>query len=71
MESNKDGEFCEVDMEADCKTHRGLGSATSSKDRALPVDPRKIPRFDDAKLASLPEGYRYLAYRQSSAYKIK
>ncbi|SCV67339.1 BQ2448_5985 [Microbotryum intermedium] len=41
------------------------------KDRAIPVDPRRIPRFDDEKLASFPDGYRYLAYGQSKAYKIK
>lgn len=41
------------------------------KDRAIPVDPRRIPHFDDDKLASFPEGYRYLAYGQSAAYKIK
>ena len=41
------------------------------KDKATPVDPRFLPVFNDAKLASFPEGYRYLAYGQSSAYKIK
>ena len=41
------------------------------KDKATPVDPRKIPVYDDEKLASFPEGYRFLAYGQSSAYKIK
>lgn len=41
------------------------------KDKATPVDPRKVPVYDDEKLASFPEGYRFLAYGQSSAYKIK
>lgn len=40
------------------------------KDKATPVDPRFVPKFDDVKLASFPEGYRYLAYGQSSAYKV-
>ncbi len=38
---------------------------------ALPFAAVAIPRFDDEKLASFPEGYRYLAYGQSAAYKIK
>lgn len=41
------------------------------KDKATPVDPRKVPVFDDAKLAAFPAGYRFLAYGQSAAYKIK
>lgn len=30
-----------------------------------------MPVYDDAKLESFPEGYRFLAYGQSSAYNIK
>ena len=28
------------------------------KDKAIPVDPRKVPKFDDVKLQSFPAGYR-------------
>lgn len=35
------------------------------------MDPRILPKFDKEKLASFPEGYRYLAYGQSSAYKVR
>ncbi|GAA5880172.1 hypothetical protein JCM8547_006578 [Rhodosporidiobolus lusitaniae] len=35
------------------------------KDKVIPVDPRKIPKIDDAKLATFPYGYRYLGYYQS------
>ncbi|KAJ8293391.1 Pea pathogenicity protein 2 [Rhodotorula toruloides] len=83
MPTETEGETCEVDVEADCrlcffvekkangewKNHFFKGFY--EKDRAIPVDPRRIPRFDDEKLASFPEGYRYLAYGQSAAYKIK
>ncbi|BGP00299.1 pathogenesis associated protein pep2 [Rhodotorula toruloides] len=83
MPTETEGETCEVDVEADCrlcffvekkangdwKNHFFKGFY--EKDRAIPVDPRRIPHFDDEKLASFPEGYRYLAYGQSAAYKIK
>lgn len=40
------------------------------KDKATSVDPRKVPQFDDEKLASFPDGYKFLAYGQSAAYKV-
>lgn len=42
------------------------------KDRIDPVDPAAVPKFDSAKLAALPEGYRHLAYIQEEiGYKVK
>ncbi|KAI5479014.1 hypothetical protein MNV49_004418 [Pseudohyphozyma bogoriensis] len=43
------------------------------KDKAIPVDPRRIPKIDDEKLAPLPYGYRYLAYAQQyiAGHKVK
>jgi hypothetical protein len=43
------------------------------KDRLVPVDPRRLPQIDDAKLATYPEGYRWLGYLQNRAagYDIK
>ncbi|KAL7422388.1 hypothetical protein Q5752_003034 [Cryptotrichosporon argae] len=35
------------------------------KDKMIPVDPRQLPRLDDAQLASMPYGYRYLGYCQA------
>lgn len=51
--------------------HRTARRGFYEKDKATPVDPRKMPVYDDAKLESFPEGYRFLAYGQSSAYNIK
>ncbi|KAL8293654.1 hypothetical protein RQP46_000355 [Phenoliferia psychrophenolica] len=82
MPTAVEGQTAEVDIDADCrlcffvekkpdgwKTHFFKGFY--EKDKATPVDPRFVPKFDEEKLASFPEGYRYLAYGQSSAYKIK
>ncbi|GJN89459.1 hypothetical protein Rhopal_002445-T1 [Rhodotorula paludigena] len=81
--TEKEGETCEVDVDADCRLcffveKKADGSwknhffkAFYEKDKATPVDPRKVPVYDDAKLASFPDGYRFLAYGQSAAYKIK
>lgn len=42
------------------------------KDRLDPVDPAVIPALDPAILASLPEGYRHLAYLQLGlGYDVK
>ncbi|GAA5994645.1 uncharacterized protein JCM10292_002187 [Rhodotorula paludigena] len=83
MPTEKEGETCEVDVDADCRLcffveKKADGSWKNhffkgfyEKDKATPVDPRKVPVYDDAKLASFPDGYRYLAYGQSAAYKIK
>ncbi|KAK4706163.1 hypothetical protein P7C70_g8, partial [Phenoliferia sp. Uapishka_3] len=78
--STVEGQTAEVDVDADCrlvffvekkadgwKTHFFKGFY--EKDKATPVDPRFVPKFDDEKLASFPDGYRYLAYGQSATYK--
>lgn len=36
------------------------------KDKLIPVDPRKLPEIDDAKLDVFPSGYKYLAYCQEA-----
>lgn len=42
------------------------------KDRIDPIDPAKAPAIDQAKLMTLPEGYRHLAYIQEEiGYKVK
>ncbi|WP_341893721.1 nuclear transport factor 2 family protein [Ferrovibrio terrae] len=42
------------------------------KDRIDPVDPAALPKIDAAKLATLPEGYRHLAYIQEEiGYTVK
>lgn len=67
---------CEVDAEADCrfcfffeKTDDGRWGARFvrhwyEKDKLLPVNPNKIPRVNEEKLNSYPEGYKCLAYCQ-------
>ncbi|GAA5831580.1 hypothetical protein JCM11251_000757 [Rhodosporidiobolus azoricus] len=85
LQGGKEGETCEVDVDADCrlcffvekkedgswKNHFFKGFY--EKDRLIPVDPRKLPQLDDTKLATYPEGYRYLGYAQNQAagYAIK
>ncbi|KAF5388669.1 hypothetical protein D9757_004745 [Collybiopsis confluens] len=70
------GGKCEVDVECQTrfwfwveKNESGEWKAyiykgTYEKDKMIPVDPRKIPAIDDAKLATYPYGYRYLGYAQ-------
>jgi hypothetical protein len=41
------------------------------KDKLIPVDPRRVPQIDDAKLATFPVGYRYLAYCQETTMNVK
>jgi hypothetical protein len=42
------------------------------KDRVDPIDPSQVPNFDAGLLASLPEGYRHLAYIQTRiGYTVK
>ncbi|KAM0786982.1 hypothetical protein ACM66B_002400 [Microbotryomycetes sp. NB124-2] len=83
MPTATEGETCQVDVDADCRLCFFVDKKNGSdwkchffkgfyeKDKMTPVDPRKIPVLNDAKLATFPEGYRYLAYGQSAAYKIK
>lgn len=66
---------CEVDAEADCRFCFFFEKANGrwgarfvrhwyEKDKLLPVNPNKIPRINDEKLNSYPEGYKCLAYCQ-------
>lgn len=75
------GGECEVDVEAQCRLCFFLqkdGDAWAiryfkgiyEKDKAIPVDPRYVPTFDDARLAAMPEGYRFLAYAQSQTNPV-
>ena len=42
------------------------------KDRIDPIDPASVPALDAARLATFPEGYRHLAYIQTSiGYTVK
>jgi hypothetical protein len=73
---------CLVDAEADCRfcmffEKRGdkWGAAFVrhwyEKDKLIPVDPRRVPRLDDLKLETYPNGYRYLAYCQEATMGVK
>lgn len=75
---------CEVDAEADCRfifffEKDGLSGDWRAKyvrhwyekDKLIPVDPRHIPKLDDAILQSYPRGYRYLAYCQHQTMGAK
>lgn len=66
---------CEVDAEADCrfcfffeKVDGRWGARFVrhwyEKDKLIPVIPSKVPRVDEEKLNSYPEGYKCLAYCQ-------
>lgn len=83
MDSTTEGEKCEVDIEADCrlcffmeknangewKNHFFKGFY--EKDKAIPVDPRKVPKFDDTKLQSFPAGYRKLSFKEKPRCSIE
>ncbi|KAK4047082.1 hypothetical protein OIV83_005645 [Microbotryomycetes sp. JL201] len=83
MPTANEGETCQVDVDADCRLCFFVEKKNGTdwkchffkgfyeKDKMTPVDPRRVPVIDDAKLAQFPEGYQYLAYGQSAAYKIK
>jgi hypothetical protein len=71
-----------VDAEADCRfciffeKRRNKWGATFDRhwyerDKLIPVDPRKVPRLDDLKLETYPNGYRYLAYFQEATMGVK
>lgn len=66
---------CEVDAEADCrfcfffeKVDGKWGARFVrhwyEKDKLIATNPSKVPQLDEAKLATYPEGYKYLAYCQ-------
>lgn len=73
---------CEVDAEADCRfcfffEKRGdkWGAVYVrhwyEKDKLIPVNPKRVPYLDEAKLSMYPPGYRYLAYCQEATMGIK
>lgn len=66
---------CEVDAEADCrfcfffeKVDDKWGARFVrhwyEKDKLIPINPNKVPKIDDAKLETYPQGYKCLAYCQ-------
>lgn len=66
---------CEVDAEADCrfcfffeKVDGRWGARFVrhwyEKDKAIAVNPAKMPKIDEAKLETYPQGYKCLAYFQ-------
>lgn len=65
---------CEVDAEADMRASffekvDGRWGARFvrmfyEKDKIIPVNPNKVPKIDEAKLNSYPEGYKCLSYCQ-------
>ena len=67
---------CPVDIECDCRFIFFVQKLTNigwkikyvklfyEKDRCIPVDPNKIPKFDEQELEKYPEGYKYLGYAQ-------
>ncbi|GAA6019030.1 hypothetical protein JCM10207_006293 [Rhodosporidiobolus poonsookiae] len=71
------GGKCEVDVECQNRfvfffEKQGNGEWKAAyykvfyeKDRVVPLDPRRVPKIDDEKLAKFPYGYRYLGYYQS------
>ncbi|GAA5906842.1 uncharacterized protein JCM6883_005705 [Sporobolomyces salmoneus] len=81
----KEGEVCEVDIDADCrlcffleKNEKGewknhFFKGIYERDRPHPIDPTRLPFFDQEKLASFPQGYRHLGYCQEviAGYKVK
>jgi len=40
------------------------------KDKLIPVNPERVPKLDEGKLALLPLGYRYLAYCQEETMGV-
>ncbi|KAJ5667367.1 hypothetical protein N7507_003231 [Penicillium longicatenatum] len=71
----------EVDVECDCrfcfffeKIDGRWGARFVrhwyEKDKLIPVTPTKLPKIDDAKLASYPEGYKFLAYCQEETMGV-
>ncbi|KAL6229420.1 hypothetical protein BDW75DRAFT_235225 [Aspergillus navahoensis] len=71
----------EVDVECDCrfcyffeKVDGRWGARFVrhwyEKDKVLPVDPAKVPKIDEARLASYPEGYKFLAYFQEETMSV-
>ncbi|BGO88417.1 hypothetical protein NBRC10512_006982 [Rhodotorula toruloides] len=55
--------FCEKNEKGEWKV--AYYKVIYEKDRLIPVDPRKLPKIDDALLSRFPYGYRYLGYCQS------
>ena len=73
---------CEVDAESDCRFcfffEKGGDKWGAcfvrhwyEKDKLIPVNPRKVPYLDAAKLGTYPPGNRYLAYCQEATMGVK
>lgn len=71
----------EVDVECDCrfcfffeKVDGRWGARFVrhwyEKDKMIPVNPAKVPKIDEAKLATYPEGYKFLAYCQEDTMAV-
>ncbi|KAM0554868.1 hypothetical protein ACHAPJ_006603 [Fusarium lateritium] len=72
----------EFDVEADCrfafyfkkidgKWGAHLVRHWYEKDKMIPANPAKFPEVDEAKLATYPPGYKYLAYWQEATMGVK
>ena len=72
----------DVDAECDCrfcfffeKDESGRWGAKFvrhwyEKDKLIPTNPNKIPKIDEEKLASYPDGYKFLAYCQEATMGV-
>jgi SnoaL-like domain len=67
----------EVDAECDCRFCFFFEKADGrwaarfvrhwyEKDKLIPTNPAKVPKLDEDKLSSYPDGYKYLAYCQET-----
>jgi hypothetical protein len=74
-------EGVEVDVECDCrfcyffeKVDGRWGARFVrhwyEKDKVIPVNPAKLPQIDEARLATYPEGYKFLAYFQEQTMGV-
>jgi hypothetical protein len=73
---------CEVDAECDCRfcfffeKREGRWGAVLvrhwyEKDKLIPVIPSKIPKLNEEKLSTYPQGYKCLAYCQEATMGVK
>lgn len=73
---------CEIDAEADCRFFFFFEKIDGrwgahfvrhcyEKDKLIPVDPNKIPKIDQIKLETYPQGYKCLAYCQELTMGVK
>ncbi|KAJ9649714.1 Vacuolar protease A [Coniosporium tulheliwenetii] len=75
-------EGCEVDAESDCRFcffwerwedewRARFVRHWYEKDKLIPINPNKVPKLDEEKLAGYPTGYRHLAYCQEATMGVK